>query len=180
MSFDAAFQKIVMVEGGYSNHPSDTGGETQFGITKAVARANGYTGDMRDLPLETAKAIYRALYWDALRLTEIDALCPAVAHELFDTGVNMGVGVAAKFLQRALNVFNRMGADYADLIPDGALGPKTVAALKALLAKRGKNGELVLVRALNALQGARYIEISESRTENESFTFGWFLNRVSL
>jgi lysozyme family protein len=41
MSFDSAFQKVIMVEGGYSDHPSDTGGKTQFGITEAVARANG-------------------------------------------------------------------------------------------------------------------------------------------
>lgn len=44
------------------NDPSDKGGETNYGITVATARANGYKGAMRDLPLQTAKDIYRNEY----------------------------------------------------------------------------------------------------------------------
>lgn len=179
MSFEAAFQRVVMVEGGYSNHPSDTGGETQFGITKGVARANGYTGDMRALPLATARAIYKFQYWDTLRLDEIASVSDKIADELFDSGVNMGVGVAGRFLQRALNVLNRQGADYQDMTVDGVVGPMTVHNLRAFLARRGKDGETVMLRALNAQQGMRYIEITEGRPANEAFLYGWFRARVT-
>src|SRR5690625_1688136 len=35
---------IIRVEGAYSNNPADKGGETMYGITVSVARANGYSG----------------------------------------------------------------------------------------------------------------------------------------
>ena len=53
---------ILRAEGGYVNDPADKGGETNYGITVAVARANGYTGPMRDLPVAMARAIYTARY----------------------------------------------------------------------------------------------------------------------
>ena len=58
MSFDTEFQRVVLIEGGYSDNPLDSGGKTKYGITEAVARAYGYTGEMRDLPLSVARAIY--------------------------------------------------------------------------------------------------------------------------
>lgn len=54
--------KIYEVEGGYSNHPDDRGGATMFGITEAVARANGYNGPMNQLPREVADDIYARQY----------------------------------------------------------------------------------------------------------------------
>ncbi len=178
--FDEAFSDLLSVEGGYSDHKDDRGGKTNYGITEVVARAHGYTGDMKDLTQTQARAIYKAQYWDTLRLDDIAALSWPVAAELFDTGVNMGVGVAGKFLQRALNALNRQGADFQDLTVDGVVGPMTVASLKTYLGKRGDKGDDVLLRALNALQGVRYIEIAEGRPDNESFVHGWFLQRVVL
>lgn len=173
--------EIVRIEGGYSNDAADSGGETMYGITVAVARANGYTGPMREMPRSLAESIYAARYWDALRLDEVAALSEPIAAELADTGVNMGVGVAATFLQRALNVLNKGGGLYADLKVDGGVGPATIAALTAYLkARRNDGGEKVLLRALNALQGARYVELAERREKDETFVFGWFLNRVVI
>ncbi|AZC08141.1 peptidoglycan-binding protein [Acinetobacter nosocomialis] len=48
------------------------------------------------------------------------------------------------------------------------------------LAKRGKEGEKVLVRILNIMQGQRYIEICERNPTQEQFFYGWIANRVSL
>ena len=74
---------------------------------------------------------------------------------MFDTGVNMGPAVAATFLQRALTALNRNGKDYPDLVPEGRIGTQTLGALDAFLAGRGQStGETVLLRALEALQGA--------------------------
>jgi lysozyme family protein len=85
-------------EGGYVNNAADKGGPTCFGITEAVARANGYRGAMRQLPQADAAAIYRRLYWLRPRFDQVAKRTPQVAAELFDTGVNMGSGVAATFL----------------------------------------------------------------------------------
>ncbi|MEJ2767510.1 glycoside hydrolase family 108 protein [Mycetohabitans sp. B46] len=177
-AFDDAFEKTVAREGGYSNHPDDSGGETAYGITEAVARAEGYLGPMALLPLATAKAIYRRRYWERLHLEDVAALSAPIALELFDTGVNMGTQVAAQFLQRALNVFNRRQADYPDMMVDGLIGLKTIAALKAFLDKRKASGQVALLKALNSLQGARYIELAERREKDEAFVFGWIMNRL--
>jgi lysozyme family protein len=177
--FQDAFNRVVLIEGGYSDDPNDPGGATSYGITEAVARANGYTGDMRALPRETAELIYRRQYWDTLRLDGVNALSPDIAEEMFEEAVNMGVGTAGKFLQRALTALNRNGVDYPDLTVDGVIGPMTIAALKAYLTKRGMDGAAVMLHALNAQQACRYIEIVESRPASENFLYGWISKRVT-
>jgi len=171
--------KIIDVEGGYVDDPSDSGGETNFGITVAVARAFGYIGSMKDMPREVAFDIYTQRYWDALSLDEICEMSETIAHELADTGVNMGIGRAGAFLQEALNVFNRNESDYQDIEEDGQVGPMTIKCLELYLYKRkGSGGEKVMCRALNALQGAFYIDLCQRRKKDERFVFGWFANRV--
>jgi lysozyme family protein len=166
-------------EGGYVSNPADQGGPTCFGITEAVARANGYRGAMRELPRDEAAAIYLRLYWLRPRFDEVAKRSARVAAELFDTGVNMGPAVAATFLQRALTALNRNAKDYADLVPDGRIGRQTLAALERFLAIRGaSSGETVLLRALEALQGERYLRLAERRPANEAFLYGWLANRI--
>jgi lysozyme family protein len=178
---EALIDELLEREGGYVNHPDDRGGATNFGITEAVARAHGYAGAMRDLPRDDAARIYTRLYWLRPRFDAVALLTEAVAAELFDTGVNMGPGVAATFLQRALTALNRNGRDYADLVPDGRIGPATLAALDAFFdARGGKGGETVLLRALEALQGERYLRLAEKRPANEAFLYGWLPNRVGI
>jgi len=170
---------LIDREGGYADHPADKGGPTCFGITQAVARAHGYAGPMRQLPQTEAVAIYRRLYWQRPRLGEIAQRSPRLAAELFDTGVNMGPAVAVTFLQRALTALNRGGKDYADLTPDGRVGPATLGALDTFLRVRGQSsGETVLLRALEALQGERYLRLAERRPANEAFLYGWLVNRI--
>lgn len=179
-AFDAAIADLIGIEGDYADDPDDSGGKTRYGITEAVARRHGYQGAMRELPLAVAQDIYRADYWDAQNLDTIALHSPRIAWELFDTGVNMGTGRAGEYLQRSLNALNRRAIDYPDLEVDGAIGPATLDALAAYLVRRGKDGETVLLRALNALQGAAYIELAERREKDERFVFGWFLQRVKL
>jgi lysozyme family protein len=98
---------------------------------------------------------------------------------MFDTGVNMGPAVATTFLQRALTALNRGGKDYPDLVPDGRVGPATIVALDAFLEARGsRGGETVMLRALEALQGERYLRLAEKRPANEAFLYGWLANRI--
>lgn len=169
---------VIDREGGYVNHPADRGGPTRFGITQAVARANGHAGDLRRLPRETAAAIYRRRYWQEPRFDRVAAIAPTLAAELFDTGVNMGPSVAVGFLQRALNALNRGASDYPDIANDGLIGPRTLAALDAFVTHRGTAGETVLLRAVEALQGERYLSLAERRPANEAFLYGWLANRL--
>ena len=114
MKFEQAFIKLLGHEGGYSNNLRDTGGETMWGVTIAVARANGYTGAMRALPQSVAMAIYKKDYWDAV---QADKLPDAARYVVFDAAVNSGVKQAAKWLQQALRVNQ-----------DGVIGKQTLAA----------------------------------------------------
>lgn len=176
---NTVINEIIKKEGGYVNDPKDSGGETNWGITKRVARRNGYYGAMRDLPKQMAFAIYAKCYWHPLCLDQIEKLSPTIAEELADTGVNQGVGRAAETLQRALNAFNNLGKLYGDIKIDGDIGPATLAALTAYLDKRGADGEIVLHRGLNVLQGAFYFDLTERRQKDEKYLYGWFRNRVA-
>lgn len=115
--FNEAFDRLIGHEKGYSNHKDDPGGETMWGVTKTVALANGYKGNMRDLPRDTAKAIYRKQYWDAVQADQLPA---SVRFEVFDGAVNSGVVQSVKWLQRA-----------AGATPDGVIGAKTIGAARA-------------------------------------------------
>lgn len=175
----ALIEALIEREGGYVHHPADRGGPTRYGITQEVARAHGYYGEMADLPREEAIAIYRRLYWLKPRFDQVARRVPRIAAELFDTGANMGPAVATTFLQRALTALNRQARDYPDLVPDGRIGATSLAALDAYLAARGRRGgETVLLRALEALQGERYLRLAERRPANEAFLYGWLANRI--
>lgn len=171
-------RELIEREGGYCNDGADAGGETCYGVTVAEARRNGYQGAMRDLPLQFAVEIYTRKYWTGPRFSDVAHISQAVAEELFDTGVNCGPTTASQFLQRALNALNDCGKLYADIAVDGALGPASLTALRTYIEKRGKPGETVLLRALNALQGHHYLTLAERKPSQERFMFGWFLNRV--
>lgn len=167
-------------EGGYSNHPSDRGGPTRWGVTQDTARRNGYHGDMKEYPREMAVAVYLKDYWTKPGISTLLAINPQIAEELFDTAVNMGTAWPGIFLQQALNGLNMQGKLYSDIVEDGDIGPATRNALTAYLRKRGSEGVEVMIKALNVLQGARYFAISVARPRNEDFLYGWLRTRISL
>jgi lysozyme family protein len=118
LSFLAAWRDVVGAEGGYSNNPADPGGETMWGITANVARANGYNGPMRELPQPTAEAIGYAVYW---RPYFLDKMPPMVAAQVFDAVYNSGPENPIRWLQACCNVTQ-----------DGEIGPVTLAAVNAV------------------------------------------------
>lgn len=178
--FDSLINTIIKIEGGYSDGGRDSGGKTKYGITEAVARRWGYTGEMKDMPKAIAKLIYFDFYWQPLNLQEISGIMSGVVQELLDTGINQGIGRAGEYLQLSLNALNRQGRDYEDLKIDGEIGPATLRALRAYRDKRGLEGAMVLNRCLNCLQGAYYIHLSQRRPKDEAFVYGWILNRVVI
>ena len=148
MNFDQAFDILLKHEGGFSNHAADPGGRTMFGITEAVAREVGYRGDMRDLPLELAKRIYRSQYWDAVRA---DDLPTDIRYAVFDAAVNSGTAQAVRWLQRAVNVRD-----------DGVIGPQTMLAVKT------QNPEALRRRLL-----AQRLKFMSSLANWPAFGRGW-------
>lgn len=113
MNFMVAFEKLIGHEGGYVNHPSDPGGETNFGISK-----RSYPGeDIKGMTQARAMEIYCRDYWGP---AGCDAVPPAVRFDLFDMAVNAGVKPAVRCLQRAVGE-----------VQDGVIGPKTLMALNS-------------------------------------------------
>lgn len=104
-TYDAALARLLTHEGGYSNHPSDPGGPTNFGITlgdyRRYVKGNATADDVKAMALGEAKRIYRAKYWDALRCDDLPA---GVDNAVFDYGVNSGVGRSGKVLRRCLDL----------------------------------------------------------------------------
>lgn len=119
--FDKSFDRLMVNEGGYVNHPRDPGGETMYGVTKRVAIEHGYTGNMHNLTKEFAAKVARKSYWDAAHCDDFD---PLVASQLFDAAYNHGPRNAIKFLQRAAGLKGKQ--------IDGIVGSQTIGAVNNL------------------------------------------------
>jgi len=186
-NFKEAYKKTMHHEGGYVDDPNDAGGETYKGVARTRnpdwsgwALVDARKGDSNfpkcldndDAVQDAVMALYKRKYWDCYRA---DELSQDVAEELFDTGVNMGTGRASRFFQGALNALNRNGKTYADIAVDGAVGSGTISAYKSLPSK----DNALLLKILNVMQGARYIDIMDRNKSQEAYARGWF-NRVEI
>lgn len=171
---------IIDVEGGYVDNPDDPGGATKYGITERRARLNGYTGDMLTLPRSVAERIYLTQYYLGPRFDQVAKLSPELAEELTDTGVNMGPPDAVRMLQTSLNAMNIKGTLYPDTKVDGYIGDHTLECLQGFLQHRGAKGVKVMLKALNCLQGAEYINLATKAERFETFVFGWLDHRVEI
>ena len=131
MNIEQFLEELIKCEGRYVNNPADRGGATKYGITEAVARANGFKGNMRDLPFDVTKSIYRKQYWLEPLFDQVNAISSTVAEKLLDTGVNCDTGFVKSLVQRALNLLNNQDkAGFPDFVVDGLT---TLGALKTYL-----------------------------------------------
>lgn len=182
--FQRWVEKVLGVEGGYTDHPNDRGGPTNFGITQATAEwarsklpnvLTDWDGDVRSLKREQAALIYKALYWDKLRLDEIANWCEPIASELGDSCVNCGVKRVSEWFQKALNAMNRNERLFPDLVVDGVIGSGSVSVARSFTAPADQT---VILRMLDCLQGAHYLELAKQDPRQEDFVRGWFLHRI--
>ena len=185
-NFSEAYAKTMGHEGGYANDPTDAGGETYMGISRVYnpgwygwsmiddAKTEGdFPGSLNDDQelYEAVEDFYKDKYWDVNRL---DDFPQSIAEEMFDTGVNMGVGRAGRFLQKALNYLNRNEKLFDDLTVDGKIGPASLYALEAV-----DRDERVLLTMLNVLQGQHYMNYMDRNPRQRKYARGWF-KRVRL
>jgi len=169
---------VLGTEGGHVNDPNDAGGETNHGITIAVARDHGYTGPMASMPVEKAIDIYADSYIKGPKFDQVLALSPAVGTKLTDIGVNAGPGRAARWLQQSLNDLSRGGRDFTMVAVDGDIGARTLAAYAALEKRRGRVKACELtIKLLDGYQAAHYSALAKSAS-NASFMVGWIDNRI--
>jgi hypothetical protein len=170
----AMIASVIAVEGGYVNHAADPGGETNMGITKEVAVANGYSGPMRTLPREVAESIYYDRYLVQPGYAPLIAIDAPVAQELFDTTVNMGPARPGRWFQLAINA----GCG-TRLTIDGRIGPATIAAYKAC---QGRVGAAALCVAtldrLDAQQRGEYDRLVRRNPDLKVFHRGWVAHRI--
>lgn len=118
LTFRQIFDRLIGHEGGYVNDPHDPGGETNWGITKRTAVANGYISAMKNMTREQAFGIYQKAFWQRYKC---DQFTPSIAYQFFDAAVNHGNGNASRMLQRAAGV--------AD---DGVIGKISLQAINAM------------------------------------------------
>jgi lysozyme family protein len=188
--FKKAYSITMAHEGGYVHDPDDAGGETYKGIARKYnASWSGWKtidkckntcsnfpnclNDDNNLQDEV-HAFYKLKYWDVNRLDDFKD--QDVANEMFDTGVNMGTGRAARFLQKALNYLSRDGSLYTPLAVDGQIGPASLNALNRVLSDGdGK----ILLTMLNVLQGEHYMNYMDKNPKQQKYARGWF-KRVKL
>lgn len=125
-------QEIVAREGGYVNDPDDPGGATNFGVTIHTMRRLGLdldrdgaitAADVRKLSRDQAIDIFLTHYFAKPLIGELPQPLQAT---VFDMYVNAG-GNAVKILQQLLV---EMGYQVS---VDGALGPQSIAAVRAAL-----------------------------------------------
>lgn len=170
----AIIMATVALEGGYVFHPSDPGGETNRGVTKAVAVSHGYTGPMRTLPLGVTQSIYFEGYLvkpGYAPLVELDA---AVTAELFDTTVNMGPARPSRWFQQSLNALCG-----AKLSVDGKVGRGTVAAFAVCQRAIGAAKLCVsMLESLDAAQRAEYDRLVRVSAKLKVFHRGWIAHRI--
>ena len=119
-NYNEALRAILKHEGGFVNHPKDPGGMTNLGVTKKVwEKWVGHAVDekaMRALTPEVVGPMYKKKYWDAVKA---DDLPDGLDYLMFDFAINAGPSRAVKTLQKTIGA-----------TPDGAIGPKTMQALK--------------------------------------------------
>ena len=169
-SFDLAIPTILRHEGGWVDDPADPGGETNFGISMLIVRREGLTpkdlgipsfapGSMKLMTKDTAKALYRRLFWDRYGYDQIDD--QVVATKVFDCAVNCGPGRSHRMIQKAANKIS----DSA-IVVDGILGPQTVKAINSCEPEK-------LVTQMAAEMRSYYLGLIEKKPVLGKFQRNW-------
>lgn len=170
-----AIEHILKYEGGYVNDPHDRGGETNYGVTVAVAREYGYEGEMKDMPKELAEEIAYERYLKPIKYQELASYALIIAEILADIAYNKGVSRAGKFLQACLNNIGNYGLEV-----DGVIGNGTLSAYREYLDRRKKQGVLNLSCGILSRNGEHYMALVQKDKTQARFINGWMARNYDL
>lgn len=150
---------------GWADDPDDLGGQTMVGVTMATyeeyCRRKGYpkptTGRLMDLSYNDWKSILKMLYWDRWNADGIrsQSIAEIVCDFVWASGVH-GIKVPQ---------------DLVGVIPDGIVGPKTLAAVNSRNPRE----------LFDQIKIARFDfieDICRKRPANNKFKRGW-MNRIN-
>jgi lysozyme family protein len=180
-NFLAALAATLQHEGGYSADALDPGGQTFHGISRVywptwpgwIKIDNWLLAGRPEMDLTNdVEDFYYINFWCRFQGDQIAAISPAVACELFDTAVNLGLSDAVRFFQTALNMQNPGQKLYPDLQTDGKLGPKTITTLQRYISQLSGNRAINETILLNCMNGEQYI-CYKNNPQHEYFR-GWF------
>lgn len=161
-NFEKALKKVLLWEGGYVNHPNDTGGATNKGITLKTYQyhfgKDKTVEDLKNITLEEVSYIYREGYWNKIKGDYITN--QSIAELLFDFAVNSGVKTAVRKLQNILGVY-----------ADGILGNITLKALNDYPSQKE------LFKHIWTVRKKYYENISKKNPDMKVFLEGW-MNRL--
>lgn len=174
-------EELLDREGGeFTDDPKDSGGATKWGWTRRALKDMRWRGPVELLTRTEAFGLYYQRFVINSGYRHLLPISVPIMEEMVDTAVNSGEVRAGMFLQRALNALNSEQKYYPDVKVDGIVGNGTRGALIKYLEHRKDEGEIILLRALNCLQGAFLLELCEARPKDERFIYGWLLNRVGI
>lgn len=186
--FEVAFNITDVSEGRYDNDPDDRGGETYRGrarrfnpewagwkiIDSMKARKDFPKCLDANVELQNlVKDSYRQIEWNGIAGDKLPN--QAIANEVYDNAVNMGVKKSIEYLQRTINTLNRNQRDYPDIKVDGTIGNQTHEALKTCIKKKGI---AMVLNVINGFQVKHYLTLMERNPTDEKWV-GWF-KRVEI
>jgi len=161
-TFEDYLEVILQHEGGLSNHSSDPGGITKYGISLRFLKSNKIdinkdgkidANDIINLTIDEASIIYKEYFWNKMKLDYIDN--ELLKLHLFDMGVNAGTKTAIKLLQRIV------GASQ-----DGVLGNMTASKVTSYIRD--------IVEDYSTARKDYYSYIISKNPKLSVFRKGWF------
>jgi lysozyme family protein len=158
---DEALEYLLEEEGGWSNHPSDRGGKTMYGVTQHTydgwrTKKRRAKQTVRNLDKTEAREIYRELYWLS---SGCDKLPWPISYLTFDAAVNSGPSRAVAWTQSGLGVKT-----------DGKVGPTTLAVAQRAV-DEGNGSALLAIVDARLVFLSRLIQRDKSQTD---FLLGWW------
>jgi lysozyme family protein len=161
MGLDEALEFLLLEEGGWSNHPADTGGKTMYGVTQATYNAYRKATKkpqqtVRKITKAEAREVYDTMYW---REARCDRLPWPISYLVFDAAVNSGPKRGIEWMQAGLGVK-----------VDGQVGPNTIAAAEACV--NGYDGEK-MYKIVDA-RATFLARLVQNKPSQAAFLLGWW------
>ena len=175
--FDIIYEKLIKFEGGYSNDPKDSGGETYKGITRKNYPNNpiwdaidAHKNEYNFMPwLETSEALEKEVYnfyFKMYKENNIDKLHDFnLKEKLFSSIVNMGKVKASVILQQSFNILKNSKI----LDEDGIIGTDSIKKINSLKGKAKED----LMMFYKAELYVFYRTLSINRPKDKRFLKGW-------